>query len=448
MIQNSSINFKNYFTTLTDFVFSILEKDEHLAFTFVGEESVFMRFNNAKVRQIGSVEQLEASIIMWKNERTFSMSCMLSLEEGKDLTLLKDVIHSARNQCSLLPKDPYQAIPNASDTSESIYDGTLIHSNEIVDTILSPVQDLDFTGLFSQGSIYRASANSLGARHWFETKNFVLDFSVWLANGRAVKSCYSGRNWSNEEYLSKIDSARLSLATLNNEQKELTSGKYRAFISADALHEIVEFFSWNGLGEKGFRQGESAYIALREGREHFSKKVTISQDFSLGGEPRFNDMGEVAPDKLVLIEKGKLVNTIISSRTAKEYDIQANGADEEEGVRSVCIDGGELEEKDILERLGTGIYISNFHYLNWSDVQNARITGMTRFSCMWVENGKMVAPIKDMRWDDSLYNLLGTKLEEITTQQHLFSETSTYDRREVGSCLLPGILVSELNCTL
>ncbi len=447
-MTHNTFDFKTHFYALSDYIFSLLEKGEDLAFKYSGEESSFMRFNNAKVRQIGSVEQLEASIIMWKDEKTFSISFTLCIDEAKDKVLLEKALLDARAQCNFLPKDPYYALPSSSETSESTYEGVLLRQEDIVSTILTPVQDLDFTGLFSQGSIYRASSNSKGAKHWFETQNFVLDFSVWLENGRAVKSCYSGRYWSTEDYLAKVASARKSLPALSNEQKVLDGGKYRAFISADALHEFVDFFSWNGLGEKGFRQGESAFIGLRENREKFSPKITIKQDFSLGGEPRFNDMGEVAPETIVLIKKGKLKNTIVSSRTAQEYNMVSNGADEDEGVRSLCIDGGELAEEDILKALGTGIYVSNFHYLNWSDVQNARITGMTRFSCMWVEDGCIVAPIKDMRWDDSLYNLLGEKLEAITKQQHMYSETSTYERREVGSSLLPGILVSELNVTL
>ncbi len=442
------MNFKRYFAVLTDYILSIREVTEHIAFTFLGEESTFMRFNNTRVRQIGSVEQVEVALTVWKNERTYSASVMLTMDEQKDMVLLAEILSTSRKECELLPRDPFQVIPNSCEMSESIYEGTLLSSDEMVDSILNPAQGLDFTGLFSQGSIYRGSANSIGGKHWFETKSFVLDFSVWLTNGRAVKSCYSGRNWNNDEYVSKIEFARASLGALEGEQKVLQSGKYRAYISPDALHEFVDFFSWNGLGEKGFRQGESAYIALREQREQFSDKITISQDFSLGGEPRFNDMGEVAPEKIVLIENGKLKHTLISSRTAKEYGIISNGANEDEGVRSLSIEPGLLDEAAVLRSLGTGIYISNFHYLNWSDVQNARITGMTRFSCMWVENGKIVAPIKDMRWDDSLYNLLGEKLESVTKQRSLFSETSTYERRELGISLLPGILVSELNCTL
>ncbi len=442
-----SLNCNKYFDKLCVIVQKNIHSDEDYAFNFSGEISTFMRFNNAKVRQMGSVNQMEVSLTMWKNERTYSTSVMLKGNLKNDTDSLIKLLDSARKQCALLPKDSYQVIATGTETSKSVYNGILLPEKKIVSTILDPVSDLDFTGLYTQGFVCRGSANSKGAHHWFETNTFILDFSVWLENGRAVKSCYAGRDWDDSAYYAKLNVVRNSLPALEQDLKVLESGKYRAFITADALAEVKEFFSWNGLGEKGMQQGESAYIPLREDRETMSPLFTVTQDFSLGGEPRFNSMGEVAPEKLVLIENGKLKNTIISSRTAKEYNLQSNGGDEEEGVCSIVISGGDLLEKDALAALGTGIYVSNFHYLNWSDVQNGRITGMTRFACMWVEEGKIVAPIKDMRWDDSLYHMFGSKLEAVTKEQHLIAEISTYEQRALGNCLLPGILVSELNCT-
>jgi predicted Zn-dependent protease len=43
-----------------------------------------------------------------------------------------------------------------------------------------------------------------------------------------------------------------------------------------------------------------------------------------------------------------------------------------------------------LKTLGTGVYISDLHYLNYSDRQACRMTGMTRFACLWVEDGELV----------------------------------------------------------
>lgn len=441
-------DFKAHFDAVSTRALAELLDDERAAISYSAERTSFMRFNNCKVRQNGTVEQADLGLKLWKGRKSYSFQLGLSGDKNRDEDLVAEAISQARAAMPLLPDDQYQAVPEAADASDARYAGTLLAEAEIPGRVLGPAQGLDFTGLFSQGQICRGAANSAGARHWFQTETFIVDYSAWLPNGRAVKSSYAGRDWSDAEYAARIQSTRRSLENLHAPEKALSPGTYRAFISADALNEVVTFFSWNGFGERGLRQGESAYLALREGRETMSPHFGFSQDFGLGLEPAFNEDGELAPQKLSIVARGAIANTIVSSRTAKQYGVNANGAEEHESVRSVAIDAGKLAEADALKALGTGVYVSNFHYLNWSDVQAARVTGMTRFSCLWVENGHIVGPIKDMRWDESLYNMLGAKLEAVTRERHLLVETGSYERRQVGGSLLPGILVNGLSFTL
>jgi predicted Zn-dependent protease len=80
---------------------------------------------------------------------------------------------------------------------------------------------------------------------------------------------------------------------------------------------------------------------------------------------------------------------------------------------------GSLAQADILKQLGTGLYISNLWYLNYSDLPAARLTGMTRFATFWVEDGEIKAPVSTMRFDDSVYQLLGSQLEALTAEREL-----------------------------
>lgn len=446
--MSSANDYKSHFKALTAFVLGELRADEAVTINYNAETSYFMRFNNALIRQSGTVEQSGVSIKMFRGKKSWSFSLGLSGTLPDDENLLADALGKARATLPLLPDDEFQAIPTAADTSDASYDGSLLPETEIPVKVLEPASGMDFTGLYSQGVICRGAANSAGAQHWFATHTFVVDYSAWLPNGKGVKSSYAGRVWNDQDYATKIQMTRQSLENLTKAETVLKPGSYRAFITADALNEVVVFFSWNGFGERGMRQGDSGYLALREGRETFSPKFGLSQDFGLGVEPAFNDNGEIAPTSLRIIDQGKLANTLINSRTAKQYGISGNAADDGENLRSAAIDAGDLPEADALKALGTGIYVSNFHYLNWSDPATARLTGMTRFACLWVENGQIVGPIKDMRWDESLYNLLGSKLEALTKERHLQVETMTYEMRAVGGSLLPGILVDGLNFTL
>ncbi|HBO41653.1 MAG TPA: hypothetical protein DD477_10615, partial [Spirochaetaceae bacterium] len=400
--MSSANDYKSHFNAVAAFVLGELRSDEQAAITYSAESSYFMRFNNAKVRQAGTVEQSDVFIKLYRGAKTWGFAVGLCGKAADDENRLAEALGLARATLSQLPDDAYQVVPAATDQSDASFDGTLLAEADIPATVLSPAEGLDFAGLYSQGCICRGAANSAGARHWFATHTFVVDYSAWLPNGKGVKSSYAGRDWLDAEYAAKLKLTRDALANLTKPETALKPGAYRAFVTADALNEVVTFFSWDGFGERGIQQGDSAYLAIREGRESFSPQFTLSQDFSLGVEPAFNMAGEIAPSLLTVIDRGKLVNTIVSSRTAKQYQVQSNAAEEHEGMRSVAIASGSLNQAEALAKLGTGIYVSNFHYLNWSDPANARITGMTRFACLWVENGKIVGPIKDMRWDESL----------------------------------------------
>jgi predicted Zn-dependent protease len=109
---------------------------------------------------------------------------------------------------------------------------------------------------------------------------------------------------------------------------------------------------------------------------------------------------------------------------------------------------GDLPVGQAPEVLGTGLYLSNLWYCNFSDRNAARVTGMTRYACLWVENGEAVAPFAPMRFDDSLLELLGRRLVALTRERELLLDDSTYEGRSTAGMLLPGALVEGFTLTL
>ena len=73
---------------------------------------------------------------------------------------------------------------------------------------------------------------------------------------------------------------------------------------------------------------------------------------------------------------------------------------------------------------------------------------MTRFATLWVEDGEPVAPVDVMRFDDSLYELLGAQLEAIGAVSHWLPDTESYDWRSFGGVRMPGLLVRAMRFTL
>ena len=62
---------------------------------------------------------------------------------------------------------------------------------------------------------------------------------------------------------------------------------------------------------------------------------------------------------------------------------------------------------------------------------------MTRFACFYIEHGEIVAPIKDLRFDETIYNMWGENLLAVTDFAETSVNTDTYFRRGLGgnSCL-------------
>ena len=109
---------------------------------------------------------------------------------------------------------------------------------------------------------------------------------------------------------------------------------------------------------------------------------------------------------------------------------------------------GDIPAAEVLRQLGTGVYINNVWYLNYSDRSACRITGMTRFATFWVEHGVIQAPLNVMRFDESIYRMLGEHLLGLTAESDFILDASTYHQRSTSSGRVPGALVEDFRFTL
>jgi len=436
-----------------DALFGALKGGEALAVEFEGEDSTFLRFNRGKVRQLGSVERADLTLRFYANGRTLGSGTGLTGDADADAKACAALVERLRGLAAGLPEDPFQVLPAATGSSREEFAGRMPDGARLVEEVLEPGDAIaragaDFVGLHAQGPVCRGAAASSGARHWFATEIFAADWSAYLPNGKAVKSCYAGREWDGAEWRRRLAAELPRLEALDRPERILPPGEYRVWLAPDAVDAFLPFFSRMGLSERAYREGSSAWTALRDGRKKLSPKFSLAQDFSLGAEPRFNESGELAPERLPLVEGGAFANAIVSSRSEKQYGAVSNAAPEWEGVRSPSVASGDFDDAKALEAIGTGLYVSNLHYLNWSDFDSARVTGMTRFACVWVEDGKIVAPIKDLRFDESLYRLWGDKLEAVGSRRAFVAETGSYLIRNLGGSLVPGMLIDGMTFTL
>lgn len=442
-----STELENAFKIVSKALFTELQASEKLSLCFCGEESQFIRFNGGKTRQSGTVSDSTLGIRLYANGKNHSASLPISGQAELDLARAKDFLALVRKEIQDLKPDPFAVLPENKGTSRNVKEGKPPSFESTCEKILKPVAGLDFVGLYAGGVVTRGMADSEGTHHWFSTENFFVDYSLFHKSGKAIKSNYAGNVWEDASYERSIKLARENLIALDMPLIKIPPGKYRTYFAPSATGSLLGMMSWGAVSESARRQGESALSKLSEG-EVLSPKFSLLENFTLGLVPSFNEEGELAPQELSIIQDGKLANMLISARTGQEYKIKHNGASKDEGLRSPEVLPGSLKEEDILKTLGTGLYLSDLHYLNWSDLKGGRVTGMTRYAPLWVEDGKIKGPIFDMRFDESLYHFFGEGLVDLTETRAFLPETMTYEIRHLGGYLVPGILVNDFEFTL
>ncbi|WP_434560404.1 TldD/PmbA family protein [Pseudomonas sp. Z4-20] len=435
------------FKALVDWLRNALHGPEQFTLGYAAESSAFVRFNHGKVRQAGQVQQANVSLKLIDEGRHADLQITLSGDTETDLQRLAEGLQQLRDTLPLLPADPYLLLNHNHWQSNNVQDHSLPETAQAVAEITRAAEGLDLVGFYAAGPISRGFASSSGAFGWHQANSFNFDFSLFHDNGQAVKASYAGHAWSSEEFARRFEQAREQLTFLGRPLRTLPPGEYRAYLAPAALEEIMGMLSWGGFSARAIASKQSPLQKFYANEANFSPNVWLTEQVSGSLSPAFSDEG-YPRDDLALIAKGTANARLVNSRSAAEYGVTANGASSYEYPTALEMKEGHLEQRHVLEELGTGLYISNLWYLNYSDQPAARLTGMTRFATFWVENGQIQAPVSTMRFDDSVYSLLGSQLEGLTQERELLLSASTYSQRATASMLLPGALVKRLTLTL
>jgi predicted Zn-dependent protease len=439
---------REYFAGVANSLTSQLQGDEVYTAYLAAEDSDFCRFNHGRIRQVGHVVQQQLTLSLISRERHIQSDVMLTGAWEIDRDRIRSAMSWMRAALTELPEDPFMQYAREVRNTELIQANRLPSADEMVSDIVRQADGLDLVGFLGAGGIYRGFANSLGQRNWYETYSHNFGWSCYLEADKATKSSYAGFEWDSSELASKIGESRQALADLARPQRDMRPGKYRAYLAPAAVSEITDLLGWSSFGVKAQRTMQSPLIRLVKNEQSLHSAVNIAEHTAQGVAPNFDGAGFIRPERVELISGGRHVGALASSRSAREFGVDAAGCNSQESPESLEILPGSIDSSAILEALGTGLYINHLWYMNYSDQNACRMTGMTRFATFWVENGEVVAPVPVMRFDETLYDLLGKNLVGFTDRSEFILGSSTYLQRATTSSRLPGALVETFNLTL
>ena len=419
------------------------------------ECSDFLRFNHAALRQATSVvQQAQATLAVERGLRRAESTLSLSGHAGLDGPRLRDERALLVAQLDLISDDPWLQVPTAATHSHRDDRGTLPDAGHViasVNDVAGARLKQDMVGFCASGPIVHAFADSLGSRHWHRVETFHFDWCLYQRADKAVKTAYAGSHWDDAVLAARLEEAAMRVPLLARGSKVLPPGSYRAAFSPAATVELVGTLGWSGFSLKDRRTGFSSLARLADGSATFASGFHLDEDVAGGHAPAFTAEGFVKPACVSLVEAGRLPasgGTLNSPRSAAEYGVDANGANEDESPEALRLAAGTLAHGDLLKALDTGLYVSNLWYLNYSDRAACRMTGMTRYACFWVERGELVAPVDVMRFDDDALRLFGPGLVALTDAPEVSPNSDTYGARQLASVTTPAALVEGFRLVL
>ncbi|MGZ9032249.1 MAG: metallopeptidase TldD-related protein, partial [Burkholderiaceae bacterium] len=339
---------KELFFTLADHAFAALLGNEVLLINFAGEVTDFIRFNHGQVRQPMTVRQAQLRLTLIEGRRRNEVALTLAGELTQDRHAVSAALQCLRDELPQIPEDPYLLYSTEASRSERSDAGGLPSAAQAVEQVVDAARGTDFVGLLSSGPILRGFASSIGARHWHAVDAFLLDWSLFHSGDKAVKSAWSGSTWDRDELGRRVESARTQLTHLGKPPRTLAPGEYRVYLAPAAMDELLSMLNWSGVSEKAQRTKQSCIQKLADGEASFSPLVQVTEDTAGGLAPAFDEAGFTKPSHVDLVRDGRHSGTMVSPRTAAEYGIGANGADEDESTEAMSVAPGTLSEAQSL----------------------------------------------------------------------------------------------------
>jgi len=443
------------------------------------EASEYVRLNQGRIRQAGSVHRQQATLRLILGVRQATLTITLSDDPSRPIasqvlpalqTLREVLVDSEDDPLLDVCRDPVvsedvgpSAGAGAAESRHALGSAASYAAatdlkkglDALIDSLSVRDAQADLVAFIAGGRLGRGFCSSIGASQWFERHSIAVDGSIHLpvdpltGDRRAVKFGWSGETADPDAVSAAVARARQEARLLQRPARRLAPGDYRVLLRPRALADLLGMLDWGGYSARAHLSGQSPLARLRAGQQTFSPLLHLAEDLSAGLAPAFQTDGYARTPRTELIRAGRFADWLVSPATAKEFGIPGNAAQPAEVPESVVVGCGQLSDDASLARLGTGVLLSNLWYLNFSDREACRITGMTRFACLWVEDGEPVAPIEAMRFDDSLYRVLGEPgLEALGDRAHRMPNLDTWEGRATGGMLAPSALVGALRFAL
>lgn len=255
-----------------------------------------------------------------------------------------------------------------------------------------------------------AVGNSRGLRRFAAPAHHALSLTVRLGEATAWAHAEAPADMPLEA--ETMAARALHRATLMQSPEALGPGEMTVVLEAEAAADLLGFLAPHVTG-RSLEEGESCLVG-RLGERVFAESVFIADDVHhplQRGVP-FDAEG-VARRRVTLIEggvaRGAVNDRVTAARTGAEATGHGLPVPSGEGAHAahLVMEGGAATLPALIASTDRGVLITRAWYTNFVDFKRALITGMTRDGTFLIEDGKVTRALRDLRFNVSLFELLG-----------------------------------------
>jgi PmbA protein len=264
-------------------------------------------------------------------------------------------------------------------------------------------------GSFSTGTDSTAIANSKGVR-----------VSCTRSSAQLLTVSMGPNGGTGYAEQAAVDATAIDASAVGREAAEkaratanavaIDAGDYPVVLEEYAVVDLLDMLGYLGFSALAVQEGRSFF---EEGRRIGSDLVSIVDDgHDSAGFPMGFDYEGVAKQRVALLENGVCRSVVHDSQTAARAGVASTGhglpAPNPWGpfpLNMIMASGGTPRD-DLIAGLDRGLLVTRFHYTNPVHPKLAIITGMTRDGTFLVEDGRVVGPVRNLRFTQSYLEAL------------------------------------------
>ncbi len=308
----------------------------------------------------------------------------------------------------LLPQQTYSDRTPAFDEATATL--SPLNKGEIIQQVcsLSKGAGVNGSGTLSTKVSLSAIGNSAGLRGCDRTTEADFSFTARVDNGSSWNRCTA---WSIDQLpITELTEKVIEKAIASCNPQTIEPGDYTVIFEPSAMASLLPWIIWN-LDARAADEGRS-FMSLNDdsgkpignkiGEQLFNPIVQIRRDAAhpllQGG--RFFSNG-LSNENLEIIKDGIPQTLSYSRYWAKEQGKEPTGA-----MSPIVMAGSDHSVADLIASTQRGILVSRAWYVRYVNLRTLEVTGMTRDGTFLIENGKISHPIKNLRFNQCLPEML------------------------------------------